>query len=71
MPDAGNKMRAVRLFQGSIRVEGFALTAGKRARLRTSLVKALGLLSCLGRQNKDGAKMVAGRVDTKPAEAIP
>ena len=22
-------------------------------------------------QNKDGAKMVAGRVDTKPAEAIP
>ena len=43
MPDVGNKMRAVRLFQGSIRVEGFALTAGKRARLRPSLVKALSL----------------------------
>ena len=43
MPDAGHKMCAVRLFQGSIRVEGFALTAGKRARLRPSLFKAPGL----------------------------
>lgn len=64
-------MRAGELFQGSIPVEGFALTAGKRARLRPSLVKALSLLSYLGRQNQDGTKMVAGRVDAKPADAIP
>jgi hypothetical protein len=27
MPEAGNEMRAGRVFQGSISVEGFALTA--------------------------------------------
>jgi hypothetical protein len=33
MPEAGNKMRAGILLQGSIPAEGFTLTAGKRARL--------------------------------------
>jgi len=32
MPEVGAKMWAGRLFQGSIPAEGFALTAGKRAR---------------------------------------
>ena len=49
MPEASNKMRAGKLFHASLRVEGFALTAGKRARLQPSLVKALSLFSCLGR----------------------
>jgi hypothetical protein len=37
--------------------------------LDSSLVASL--LTSLSEKKEDGAKMVAGRVDTKPAEAIP
>ena len=45
MPEAGNKMRAGRLLQGSIPAEGFALTAGKRARPGLHQLKRLNPLS--------------------------
>jgi hypothetical protein len=71
MPEVGDKLR-VADYSREVFLRKVSLLLRENAHVSgLHQVEALSLLGRLGRQNKDGAKMVTVRVDTKPAEAIP